>query len=232
MTSNLTNAARLAAKRRPLFSGESAEYAKAREALLAEEIELRRHIARVAEERRALPPGPAIARDYRFTDKERGAVSLSDLFGSRETLVTYFWMFGPARAEPCPMCANLLGPLNANAADIKQLVSLRVVGRSPLERQYAFARQRGWNDLDFVQCGDDYPSDIGVLLPDGSEYPALVVYRRDGGAVRLFWAGEMSGAMADPGQDPRGAPDLAPLWNILDLVPEGRGANWYPKLAY
>jgi predicted dithiol-disulfide oxidoreductase (DUF899 family) len=226
------NAARLAAKRRPLFSGESAEYAKAREALLAGEIELRRHIARVAEERRALPPGPAITRDYRFTDKERGAVSLSDLFGSRETLVTYFWMFGPARAEPCPICTNLLGPLNANAADIKQLVSLRVVGRSPLERQYAFARQRGWNDLDFVQCGDDYPSDIGVLLPDGSEYPALVVYRRDGGAVRLFWAGELSGAMADPGQDPRGAPDLAPLWNILDLVPEGRGANWYPKLAY
>jgi predicted dithiol-disulfide oxidoreductase (DUF899 family) len=226
------NAARLAAKRRPLFSGESAEYAKAREALLAGETELRRHIARVAEERRALPPGPAITRDYRFTDKERGAVSLSDLFGSRETLVTYFWMFGPARAEPCPICTNLLGPLNANAADIKQLVSLRVVGRSPLERQYAFARQRGWNDLDFVQCGDDYPSDIGVLLPDGSEYPALVVYRRDGGAVRLFWAGELSGAMADPGQDPRGAPDLAPLWNILDLVPEGRGANWYPKLAY
>ena len=43
---------------------------------------------------------------------------------------------------------------------------------------------------------------------------------------------EMSGAMADPGQDPRGAPDLDPLWLMLDLTPEGRGIEWHPKLEY
>ncbi len=37
---------------------------------------------------------------------------------------------------------------------------------------------------------------------------------------------------ADPGQDPRGAPDLMPLWTILDSTPEGRGMDWYPKLEY
>jgi predicted dithiol-disulfide oxidoreductase (DUF899 family) len=42
----------------------------------------------------------------------------------------------------------------------------------------------------------------------------------------------MTGASADPGQDPRGAPDLAPLWNVLDMTPEGRGRDWYPKLDY
>ena len=42
----------------------------------------------------------------------------------------------------------------------------------------------------------------------------------------------MGGTTADPGQDPRGAPDLAPLWNILDMTPEGRGTDWYPKLEY
>ena len=31
---------------------------------------------------------------------------------------------------------------------------------------------------------------------------------------------------------PRGAPDLAPLWMVLDSTPEGRGADWYPKLGY
>lgn len=45
-------------------------------------------------------------------------------------------------------------------------------------------------------------------------------------------SGEMSGPMADPGQDPRGAPDLDPLWLMLDLTPEGRGTNWYPTLDY
>ena len=37
---------------------------------------------------------------------------------------------------------------------------------------------------------------------------------------------------ADPGQDPRGAPDPASLWMVLDSTPEGRGADWYPKLEY
>ncbi len=42
----------------------------------------------------------------------------------------------------------------------------------------------------------------------------------------------MGGSTADPGQDPRGAPDLMPLWNILDSTPEGRGTDWYPELTY
>jgi predicted dithiol-disulfide oxidoreductase (DUF899 family) len=37
---------------------------------------------------------------------------------------------------------------------------------------------------------------------------------------------------ADPGQDPRGAPDADGLWLMLDFTPEGRGATWYPKLDY
>ena len=37
----------------------------------------------------------------------------------------------------------------------------------------------------------------------------------------------MNAASADPGQDPRGAPDLMPLWTILDVTPEGRGTDWY-----
>ena len=36
----------------------------------------------------------------------------------------------------------------------------------------------------------------------------------------------------DPGQDPRGAPDMAPLWNVLDMTPQGRGSDWYPKVDY
>jgi hypothetical protein len=46
--------------------GQSADYRAARTALLAEEIELRRYIERVAAQRRALPPGarsgPAVDR--------------------------------------------------------------------------------------------------------------------------------------------------------------------------
>ena len=50
------------------------------------------------------------------------------------------------------------------------------------------------------------------------------------GAIRHFWSQEM--IASDPGQDPRGAPDPAPLWTVLDMTPEGRGADWYPSLEY
>jgi predicted dithiol-disulfide oxidoreductase (DUF899 family) len=233
MIEQQTRAIQLAAKAKTPFPGASAEYDDARRALLAEEIEFRRHMTRLGDQRRALPPGPVIGKVYRFKDEQAFEVGLLDLFGDKSTLVTYFWMYGPQRERPCPMCTNWLGAVNGNAADIKQRVALKILGRSSVERQYAFAQERGWRDLDFVQTiGDDYANDLGLLAPDGSESPALVVFKRDAGKVRLFWASEMTKEMADPGQDPRDAPDVASLWSVLDLTPEGRGTDWYPKLRY
>ena len=233
MTTTLTPAVELAANARTPFPGASPAYDAARQALLAEEIEFRRHMTRLCAQRRALPPGPVIEKDYRFKDAEGADCAMADLFGDKDTLVTYFWMYGPQRARPCPMCTNWLGAVNGNAADIQQRVAFKILGRSRVERQTAFARERGWRDLQFVQTvGDDYASDLGILMPDGSEYPALVVFQRQGRQVRLFWASEMTREMADPGQDPRDAPDIAALWSILDLTPGGRGTDWYPKLSY
>ena len=229
----LTPAVDLAAKARTPFPGESDAYRQARQALLQEEIEFRRQLTRLVEQRRSLPGGPEIVKDYRFKDANGEELSLIDLFGDKDTLVTYFWMYGPQRARPCPMCTNWLGSVNGNAADIEQRVALKILGRSPVERQLAFAQERGWRDLDFVQTvGDDYANGLGLIDKDGSESPALVVFKRDGDKVRLFWASEMTSEMADPGQDPRDAPDIAALWSVLDLTPGGRGTDWYPKLSY
>lgn len=236
MTSEaLPSPAQLAERRKPRIEGESAEYAQARQGLLADEIALRRQIEAVAARRRALPPGPVIAKDYSFTAPTGERVGLADLFRGHDTLLAYFWMYGPDRARPCPMCTNLLGPLDANAADLEQHVAVAIIGRSSVERQKAFAVERGWRNLKFYQtCGDEFPVDFGGFDPQTDyEYPVLMVLKReDGGAVHVFWMGEISGEMADPGQDPRGAPDPSPLWTMLDLTPEGRGSDWYPKLEY
>ena len=231
--SELRPARELAAMRSSRFPTESADYAGARTALLAEEIEVRRHLTRLAEQRRRLPPGPIVLKDYRFKDERGAEVGLADLFGSHDTLVTYFWMFGPQRARPCPMCTNFLGGANGNGADVKQRVAFKIIGRSPVERQRAFAAERGWRDLDFVHTvGDDYARDLGLLADNGDEYPGFTVYQKDEGTIRVFYNAEMPAEAADPGQDPRGAVDIAPLWNILDMTPAGRGTDWYPKLDY
>src|SRR5882757_9199099 len=101
--STLKPAAELARASNFRFPNESAEYRRAREALLAEEIELRRHIERVAEQRRGLPPGGEVTKTYVF-EGEDGKASLADLFGDKQTLVVYSYMFGPQREKPCPMC--------------------------------------------------------------------------------------------------------------------------------
>jgi predicted dithiol-disulfide oxidoreductase (DUF899 family) len=228
----LKPAAELARNNPVRYPNESAEYRKARTALLAEEIELRRHIARVAEQRRSLPPGGEVRGDYRF-ETEEGFTDFAGLFGDKETLVAYSYMFGPERERPCPMCTNLLGPFDANATDIGQKVSLVAIARSPIERLTAWKAARGWKNLRLVtDLNWNYSRDYFGLLPDGNEVPALNVFTRRDGTIRHFWSGEMSGQTADPGQDPRGAPDLAPLWNVLDMTPAGREPDWYPKLDY
>ncbi|MGN6277594.1 MAG: DUF899 family protein [Sphingomonas sp.] len=213
------------------WPGESDAYRRARTDLLAKEIELRRQIQRVAEQRRALPPGP-VAKDYRFLDAEGNELGLIDLFGRHDTLFTYFWMFGPERERPCPMCTSFVGSLDVPAPDIEQRIALAIIGRSPVARQLEFARERGWEHLNFYQIvGDDMVEDYRFLV-DGDEWASVLVWRRDGDAVRLFWAAEGGMETADPGFDPHLAPDPTPLWNVLDWTPGGRDKNWYPKLDY
>jgi predicted dithiol-disulfide oxidoreductase (DUF899 family) len=214
------------------FPNESDEYRRARTALLIEEIELRRHIERVAEQRRALPPGGTIPEDYVF-EGEQGPIRLSDMFGKHRTLVVYSFMYGPKRERPCPMCTSLLSAWDGEAPDIAQRVALAIVARSPIDRLVTFKKERGWRHLKlYSSAGNSYTRDYFGESADGEDIPELNVFTRRDGTVRHFWGGEMTGQMSDPGQDPRGAPDLMPIWTILDMTPEGRGRDWYPKLSY
>ena len=84
--SSFKPATTIARNNRARQPNESAEYRAAREALLVEEIELNRHIARVAAQRRALPPGGEVKGDYQFLGEAssvQGAnpVGFEDLFG-------------------------------------------------------------------------------------------------------------------------------------------------------
>lgn len=232
MTTNvkLAPAKQLAEKNDVRFPNESGEYRMARDLLLAEEIELRRQIERVAEQRRALPPGGEVKKAYRF-ESESGSVSFADLFGDKQTLAIYSYMYGSQRDRPCPMCTSLLSAWDGEAKDVEQRIAFVAIARSPIQRLVAFKQERGWHDLKL--CADvsgDYTRDY--VSAEDADMPGFNVFTRRDGVIRHFWSSEMEGETADPGQDPRGAPDLAPLWNILDCTPEGRGADWYPQLEY
>ena len=212
------------------FPNESAEYRSARNALLVKEIELRRQLEAVAAERRALPPGGEVTKDYRFVG-ENGPVSLADMFAGKDTLIVYNYMFGPRRQAPCASCTSFMSTWEEKMPDVEQRVSFVMVARSPIERLIAAKQARGWVQLKvFSDLSGDFTRDY--VSAEDDDIPGYTVFTRRDGKLRHFWSGEMSGAMADPGQDPRGAPDFDPLWILLDTTPGGRGTDWYPKLSY
>ena len=228
MTEALTPPKELASRSKNRWPNESAEYREARTALLAEEIALRRHILSVAAQRRALPPGGELPQDYVF-DGPEGPERLSELFGDHDTLIVYNMMYGPERKRGCPMCAALLDAWDGEARHIEKRVSLVVLARSPIGRILAFARDREWTELKFLSDGTgDYWEDYGGGRD--ADMPAYTIFTRRDGTVRHFYSGEGGFEIADPGQDPHAAPDMNPLWVLLDTVPEGRGTDWYPTL--
>jgi len=226
----LVPARQLAETNRAHFPNESAEYRAARNALLVEEIELRRHIERVASERRALPLGGTIPQDFELAS-EKGPVRLSTLFNDKDALMIYSMMYGPQRKTPCPMCTSFLSSWNGTVINLRERVAIAVTARSPIERLIEYKKQRGFTTLHFVSdMSGEYTRTY--VSPEDADVPGFSVFSRRNGIIRHFYTGEMSSAMADPGQDPRGGPDLDPLWLMLDLTPGGRGTDWYPKLDY
>lgn len=145
----LKPAAELARLKPARWPNESEPYRAARTALLAEEIDLRRHIQRVAAQRRALPPGGTLPQDYAFEGVD-GPVRLSALFGDHDTLILYSMMYGPDRKQGCPMCSSMLDAWDGEARHIGKRVALAVVARSPIERILTYAKERGWTGLTFL----------------------------------------------------------------------------------
>jgi predicted dithiol-disulfide oxidoreductase (DUF899 family) len=238
------------------FPGESPDYRSARDRLLEREIELRRAMEVVAAARRELPPGGEVKIDYVFRGAGPGGapteVRLSELFEpGKDSLVIYSFMFprdpgdltpGPRDGDtallplaegPCPTCTAFLDQLDGASEHASEHVNLAVVAKAPLPRVLAFARERGWRRLRLLSsAGNTYNADYFAETPEGAQRPMLTVFHRDGDVIRHFWSSELFYAPCDPGQEPRHVGTLEPLWNLFDLTPEGRPAEWVEQFSY
>lgn len=235
------------------FPGESREYRVARNRLLQAEIELRRTIERVAEQRRALPPGGAVPDDYLFEEAAGGGeVRFSELFApGKDTLVIYSFMFprwsgdtrpGPAEGEtarlplaetPCPSCTSILDSLDGAAPHLAHPLNLVVVAKSDPDRIRTFARERGWRHLRLLSSRNNTYNRDYRAEADGEQSPVLNVFTRDGDGFRHRWATELMFAPRDEGEEPRHVDLIWPIWNVLDMTPGGRGTGPdFPAMQY
>ena len=222
------------------FPNETPAYRKARDKLLKAEVALRRQVEEVAKLRRRLPAGGVVAEDFEFDEAAdvigMRKVKLSELFApGKDTLVLYNYMYSLAMQNPCPMCTSILDSLDGAAPHLAQRLNLAVVAKSPLPRLLTFARNRGWRNLRFLSSADNSYNRLylGETDDDGHQMPMLNVFLRKGDKIRHFWGSELMFTKADkPGQNQRHVDMIWPLWNVLDMTPEGRGKDWYPRLSY
>lgn len=215
------------------FPGESARYRQSRNRLLEAERDLRRQVEKVAAQRRKLPLGGRVPEDYVF-DEDGKTVKLSELFrNGLNSLLLYSYMYGPNMKEPCPMCTAFLDSLNGNAKHVTQRANLAVVAKSPIRRIREFADSRGWNNLRLLSSANNtYNRDYFGESPDGGQIPSLNVFVRRGEKIHHFWHSELVLVPADKGQNQRHVDMFWPLWNLLDVTPEGRGTDWFPRIQY
>jgi predicted dithiol-disulfide oxidoreductase (DUF899 family) len=212
-------------------------------------------VERVAAQRRSLPPGGTVPADYRFEEASAGGgeVRFSELFApGKDTLVIYSFMFprysgdtrpGPAEGEtarlplsetPCPSCTSILDSLDGAARHLTHRVNLVVVAKSDPARIRAFAGERGWRQLRLLSSRHNtYNRDYNAESLAGDQLPVLNVFVRDGARFRHSWASELMFAPRDEGEDPRHVDSIWPIWSVLDVTPEGRGAGSdFPRLSY
>ena len=203
---------------------------------------MRRQVERVARMRRKLPLGGLVPEDYVFDEgpadsSDGGAtrqVKLSELFRNKlDTLLIYSYMFGPKAQQPCPMCTSFLDSLNGAAPHLTQRANLVVVAKSPIGRILQFAQARGWRRLRLLSSANNrYNRDYHGETPAGGQLPMLNVFVRRKGKIYHSYATELQFMPPDKGQNQRHIDMMWPLWNLLDLTPEGRGADWFPSLTY
>jgi predicted dithiol-disulfide oxidoreductase (DUF899 family) len=221
------------------LTNEPADYLARRDQLRLAEIELMRQRERVAELRRQLPDGATVD-DYVFqegpADLDAGdtparPVRLSELFsGPGRSLVIYHLMYGKRQTSPCPMCTMWIDGFNAVAPHLAQNLDFAIAAAADLAALRGHARDRGWRNLRLLSCGDSsFKYDLGSEDDQGNQDSAVSVFTRDGqGILRHFYTSHPR--MADD-IDQRGIDLLCPVWNLLDLTPQGRG-DWYAELAY
>ena len=220
------------------LSNESPEYLAKREELRLAEIELMKQRERCAELRRGLPEGATIP-DYEFLEgpasldegDEPRKVRLSELFTAPDrALVVYQMMFGKKQTSPCPMCTSWLDSWNGVAHHLAQNIDVAVVAAADPATLRAFARTRGWDKLRLLSAGDStFKYDLGSEDREGQQDSTISVFTRDSdGTLRHFYSVH---PRLTEDIDTRGIDEFNPIWNILDLTPQGRG-NWDASLDY
>jgi predicted dithiol-disulfide oxidoreductase (DUF899 family) len=128
------------------------------------------------------------------------------------------------------MCTAWIDGYNGVAHHLAQNVDFAIVAAADPATLRAYARERGWDKLRLLSAGDStFKSDLGSEDKEGNQDSQISVFTKESdGTLRHFYSGH---PWLDPEIKERGIDELTPIWNLLDLTPQGRG-KFYASLDY
>jgi predicted dithiol-disulfide oxidoreductase (DUF899 family) len=144
--------------------------------------------------------------------------------------VIYHLMYGKRQTSPCPMCTMWIDGYNGVGHHLAQNVDFAIAAAADPSMLRQHARNRGWRNLRLLSCGDStFKHDLRSEDAEGAQDSTISVFTRDGdGTLRHSYSAHPW--MATDVKE-RGIDLLTPVYNMLDLTPQGRD-DWYAKLAY
>ena len=209
----------------PKYPNESDEYRQARDELLEEEKLLVEKVNAVAEKRRQLPLGGQLKEDYEFQWANDGKVGdtvhLSELFGDKQTLILYNFMYGDGWDNPCLSCTSLMDGFDRSAYQVVADAAFCGIAKASAEKINEWAGTREWKQINLVSgAGTTYQADyLCQGENDDMQWPILHVFRKTDDGIFHFWGTELQGNHVDT---------VWPYWNLMDFTPEGRPDRMLP----
>lgn len=163
----------------------------------------------------AVEPEPVADQVFGTPD---GEVSLSALFGDKDTLILIHNM-----GKACVYCTQWADGFNGLLEHLQDRAAFVLSSPDAPAVQREFADSRGWKFRLVSHAGTDFARRMGYMRKHQGKdgfWPGVSVFRKTpDGVVRV------SDTSFGPGDD------FNPVWNLLELLPEG-AAGWEPKYAY
>lgn len=216
-----------------------AEWLVERVALMKREKALMRERDALMRDVRALPR-VRVEKTYTFSSPT-GAKSLADLFGPRNQLVVYHFMFDPTWSQGCMGCSFLADHYNGLVVHLTHRdISLVTISKAPIEKIEVFKKRMGWTFPWVSAEQTDFSRDFGVSFTDEELLNSEGVYNfdrvpgpmRELPGISVFFRDDSGAIFHTYSTYARGLEEFLTAYRFIDITPKGRdeeqsgGMSW------
>jgi predicted dithiol-disulfide oxidoreductase (DUF899 family) len=142
-------------------------------------------------------------------------VRFSELFGDKNSLLLYSFMFGPNWDRPCPSCTSLVDGFDRTSYQVTRNAAFAAIAKAPASRINAWAKERGWSQIALLSGFESpYQADYKCQGDtDDMQLPVMHAFTKRDGKIFHFWGTELPSNHVDT---------VWAYWNLMDFTPEGR----------